>query len=601
MGVTVGELGGFLNQPMLLSLALSLITAQLLIGWLLWSLPTPFGARSKIRRFGRILIEDCFVNTFVLTIFSVPNLAIRLIGEFGWGSADAAYDNLYTFLGLSCCSIGNTSSACLSNFLGETINRQGMCGIPTGAGVLGAVLAGYRYAFWNIFAWLMALIAVSVLIMIIKSILPGVLQVIASFVGGIVQTFANSYVAMLMLLLIPIFLMVPVIIYLVYALYFFAKFIQVLWPAVLLIGGFLYGLPARLGRKWGAILISVTMVMYVGLPLLPAFVNTMASTEAAEANLANMQGDLNKVLSLVLKYGGTDVIFQVQPRQYGPAGDPYMAAPDYARIQITGGDARDRYIWTDRYGVRGYFLAPGTYTIQAVWWHGVPVTFNGTQTTFTITEDDLKASKDSIKHITLTADVYSFGFSANGNNGTVFFPVGFRLWGNTWYNARVYSMELTQRSVSFTFWSDCYIVSTYVFEMFVQSNVAYTDFLDGNPPGAGVKWEVKTPYYSASMWSDGALYKYYGIATGLTGGYHTFKVTVNDIGTAPATPKMEDEDQASLDVLQNPALPKPNQAWWSDLGQYYASMLILPNIFVYVILVGFAAGLARLLKGRTLI
>jgi hypothetical protein len=48
-------------------------------------------------------------------------------------------------------------------------------------------------------------------------------------------------------------------------------------------------------------------------------------------------------------------------------------------------------------------------------------------------------------------------------------------------------------------------------------------------------------------------------------------------------------------------LPKPNGQRMADLGQYYASILILPNIFVYIILVGFSAGLARMLKGRSII
>jgi hypothetical protein len=565
----------------------------------MWSLPIP--GRSKVKSFGRSLIEDSFVNVFVLSVFSVPNLAMRLIGEFGWGSADAAYENLYEFLGLGCCTAGNTSPACLSNWFGEIINRQGQCGVPTGAGMLGAVLAGYRYAFWNIITWLFIFFAIVVAITIVKGILPFALQTIADFSGGIITNFASNYLATLMLLLIPIFVMIPALVYMIYVLYFLSKFIQVVWPALLLLGGFLYGLPVRLGRKWGAVLIAVTLVFYIGLPLMPAFVNTMASTQNAQSLLANMQTDYDKILSLVLQYGSTDIIFQVQPRQIGPGGDPYMAAPDFARIQISGGGARDRYIWTDSHGLRAYFLPPGSYTIDAVWWHGVPVTFNGTQTIFTITEDDIKASKESIKHITLTADVYSFRFSASGNNGTIFFPVGFRLWTNQWDNARVYSMKLDANSVGFTFWSDSQLISMYTFEMFVQSNVAYTDLLDGATPGPGVKWEVKVPYYTPTMWSDGKLFKYQAIVLGLNGGYHAFKVTVNSIGSAPATLTMEDEDQASLDILTNPMLPKPNDQQMSDLGQYYASVLILPNIFVYVILVGFSAGLARMLKGRSII
>jgi len=595
-GTTATELASFLAPPILLSLGLSLITAQLLIGWVLWSLPTPLGSRSKIRKFGRILIEDSFVNAFVLSIFSVPNLAMRLIGEFGWGSADAAYENLYEFLGLGCCSPGNTSPACLSNCFGETINRQGLCGVPTGAGLLGAALAGYRYAFWDIITWLFIFFVIVVAITIAKGIVPYALQTIADFAGGIITNFSSNYLATLMLLLIPIFVMIPALVYMIYVLYFLSKFIQVVWPALLLLGGFLYGLPARLGRKWGAVLIAVTLVFYIGLPIMPAFVNTMASTQNAQTLLADMQTDYNKVLSLVEQYGGTDIIFQVQPRQFGPGGAPYMAAPDFARIQISGGGAPDRYIWTDGHGLRGYFLPPGTYTIPAVWWHGVPVTFNGTQTSFTITEDDIKASKESIKHTTLTADVYSFRFTMASNNGTIFFPVGFRMWGDAWSNVRVYSMQLDEQGVGFTFYVDSSLIAYYQFFMFAQQNVAFTDLLDGASP---FRTELSNPHFQ-TLFTDGAVYWYRGIVVGLHGGYHTFKVTVNSIGPAPV-PLKQDEDSYSLSNLQNPMLPKPNGQRMADLGQYYASILILPNIFVYIILVGFSAGLARMLKGRSII
>jgi hypothetical protein len=399
-----------------------------------------------------------------------------------------------------------------------------------------------------------------------------------------------------MLLLIPIFVMIPALVYMIYVLYFLSQFIQVVWPALLLLGGFLYGLPARLGRKWGAVLIAVTMVMYVGLPLMPAFVNTMASTQNAQTLLADMQTDYNKVLSLVEQYGGTDIIFQVQPRQFGPGGAPYMAAPDFARIQISGGGAPDRYIWTDGHGLRGYFLPPGTYTIPAVWWPGVPVTFNGTQTSFTITEDDIKASKESIKHTTLTADVYSFRFTMASNNGTIFFPVGFRMWGDAWSNVRVYSMQLDEQGVGFTFYVDSSLIAYYQFFMFAQQNVAFTDLLDGASP---FRTELSNPHFQ-TLFTDGAVYWYRGIVVGLHGGYHTFKVTVNSIGPAPV-PLKQDEDPYSLSNLQNPMLPKPNGQRMADLGQYYASILILPNIFVYIILVGFSAGLARMLKGRSII
>jgi len=219
-------------------------------------------------------------------------------------------------------------------------------------------------------------------ITIVKGILPYALQTIADFAGGIITNFASNYLATLMLLLIPIFVMIPAIVYMIYVLYFLSKFIQVVWPALLLLGGFLYGLPVRLGRKWGAVLIAVTMVMYVGLPLMPAFVSTMTSTQNAQSLLADMQTDYNKVLSLVEQYGGTDIIFQIQPRQYGrPGGAPYMAAPDFARIQISGGGAPDRYIWTDGHGNAGWSSsnsncqkARTTSGYHASWWmHSVEI------------------------------------------------------------------------------------------------------------------------------------------------------------------------------------------------------------------------------------
>jgi hypothetical protein len=552
-----------------------------------------------VRDFGRTLIEDAFVNALVLSMFSGPNLVMSLVGEFLGGRADAAYENLYMFLGMGCCTAGNTSPACSG--------RWGMCGVPTGAGLLAQLLAGYRYAFWFIVGLLVALVVTVIAITIVKALIPlwnpigAVIKTVVELGGSIFTNFTQISTAISLLLLVPLLAFIPFAVYLIYGLYFLARLIQLLWAPLLLLGGFLYGLPARVGRKWGAVFISATMVLYIGLPVMPVFVGSLTSTQAAQANLQKLQQDYDKVLYYLLQTGASDVTFRVSPRQYGPGGDPYMAAPDYARIQISGGGASDRYIWTDDSGTRQYFLPPGTYIVKAVWWHGVPVTFNGTQTAFTITEDDIKAGRAGMKFVALTADVYSFRFTMNGNNGTVFFPVGYRLWGNAWSNARVYSMQLDQNGVGFTFHADCFVVSIYQFYMFVQSNVAYTDLLDGARPGFGVKIEVRTPYYTQRMWSDGTLFMYRAVALGMSGGYHTFKVHVNSIAPAPAPPTMEDVDPYSLSNLQNPMLPKPNEAQARDLGWYYASVLMLPNIYVYVVLVGLAAGIARTIKGRELI
>jgi hypothetical protein len=186
-----------------------------------------------------------------------------------------------------------------------------------------------------------------------------------------------------------------------------------------------------------------------------------------------------------------------------------------------------------------------------------------------------------------------------GNNGTIFFPVGFRQWGNEWINARLYSVQLDERSVGFTFYADSFIIGYYRFFIFVQENVAFTDVLDDVSP---VWWrtELRNPYFQA-MYQDGVVYVYQGVIVGFHGGYHTFKVTVNSVGPTPSPSVMEDDDPYTLDKLQNPVLPKPDEAQARSLGMYYASALMLPVIFVYVILVGFAAGIARTIKGRTLI
>ena len=626
-GVTAAELGGLLDPTILLSLGLSLVTAQMMIGWVMWSLPIPGGrfkepsvrrfgyaydTRSKVRSFGRMMIEDVYVNVFVLTVFSGPNLVLSLVSELGWGSAAAAYENLYASLGIGCCSVGSTAPLC--------VGRGGLCGVPTGAGLLAQMLAGYRYAFWSAVTAVLVLIAVVIGITIVKALVPLIVEsvippvpgigdlakiisgkiakMVVEFAGSMVTIFAQVSTAMSLLVILPILIFIPFATYLIYGIYFLAKFIQVLWPLLLSLGGFLYGLPARFGRKWGAVLIATTLVLYVGLPFMPVFVNSLSSTQEANANLQKLQQEYDKALYYLMQGSGADVTFHVAPRLYGPGGDPYMSAPDFARIQLSTAGAPDRYLWTDGTGTRQYFLPPGTYTVKAAWWHGVPVTFNGTETTFTIIEEDIKVGR--MKFITLTADVYSFRFTMGGNSGTIFFPVGWRMWGDAWSNARVYSMELDETSVSFTFYADVFIISGYQFFMFVQQNVAYTDLLDGALPGLGVKMEVRDPHFN-TMWTDGTVYRYRGIVVGLHGGYHTFRVNVNSVEPAPPVPAMEDEDPYALDKLQNPMLPKPDEAQARSLGLYYASTLMLPVIFVYVVLVGLAAGIARTIKGRTLI
>jgi hypothetical protein len=481
------------------------------------------------------------------------------------------------------------------------------------------MLAGYRYAFWSAVSAVLLLIAVVIGITLVKALIPLIVKsavppvpgigdvmklisdriakVVVEFAGSMVGTFAQVSTMMAILVLLPLLVFIPFAVYLMYGIYFLAKFIQALWPLLLTFGGFLYGLPARLGRKWGAVLIAATLVLYLGLPLMPVFVNSLSSTDEANANLLKLQQEYDKALYyLMLGSSGVDVTFHVAPRLYGPGGDPYMSVPDFARIQVTTAGAPDRYLWTDGTGTRQYFLPPGTYTIKSAWWHGIPVTFNGTETTFTITDDDIKTGQ--MKLIALTADVYSFRFTMNGNSGTIFFPVGWRQWGNEWTNARLYSMQLDTQGVGFTFYTDSRFVAYYQFFMFVQQNVGFTDLLDGSSPWG--RTELSDPHFQSDF-KDGAVYWYRGVVFGLTGGYHTFRVNVNSVGPAPSAPSLADEDPYTLDKLQNPMLPKPDEVQARSLGLYYAGTLLLPVIFVYVVLVGLAAGVARTIKGRPLI
>ena len=159
-------------------------------------------------------------------------------------------------------------------------------------------------------------------------------------------------------------------------------------------------------------------------------------------------------------------------------------------------------------------------------------------------------------------------------------------------------MQLDTQGVGFTFYTDSRFVAYYQFFMFVQQNVGFTDLLDGSSPWG--RTELSDPHFQSDF-KDGAVYWYRGVVFGLTGGYHTFRVNVNSVGPAPSAPSLADEDPYTLDKLQNPMLPKPDEVQARSLGLYYAGTLLLPVIFVYVVLVGLAAGVARTIKGRPLI
>jgi hypothetical protein len=160
--------------------------ATFIIGTLLLSIPAPL---TWMRQAGFELVADSYAAVFLFTIIVALYTATSGVLSFSTSLNSAAWiqleklevvavqteinvpkNILETIAGLAPINLEplvstiesmydiavgpmSTSPACLSNWFGETINRQGLCGVPTGAGLLGAVLAGYRYAFWDIITW----------------------------------------------------------------------------------------------------------------------------------------------------------------------------------------------------------------------------------------------------------------------------------------------------------------------------------------------------------------------------------------------------------------------------------------------------------------
>ena len=62
----------------------------------------------------------------------------------------------------------------------------------------------------------------------------------------------------------------------------FAVFLENYWFMMLCIGTVLYTIPYRLGRRLGAGIISTTMVFYLGLPLMPLFVELLSPAFVVE-------------------------------------------------------------------------------------------------------------------------------------------------------------------------------------------------------------------------------------------------------------------------------------------------------------------------------
>ena len=343
------------------------------------------GVSKRMRKLATKIMLDGPQSVFVLVLLAAPGAIVNLLSQFEFGSVQAAYDALFNWVGISCGQVSSGPSVLQNVF-------SALIGFVT---VL-ILLYAAQFAIQNLLSYVVlaaGLVSAS-----------GAVQALALTLSGAFGIWASYY----LLGYAPILTLAPAVLFMIVGTYYLGQFVLSYWAVVLAAGAVIFALPVGVGRKWGAALMAVSLVLYLGLPLMPVFVNTLSSPQAA-VNAINTAEQSNPAASRYLaQTRPADVYFTVST--LGPQPSDYF---QLSLKQLSGAYVGDEWVvWTDQSGMTSYALPSGTYSVTSVKYLGIPVEFTASPSGVFSVEENGQASSwtapPEIATVSIQFQIYSF-------------------------------------------------------------------------------------------------------------------------------------------------------------------------------------------------
>ena len=356
--------------------------AMALIGYLVGLMLMAFVPAGGLRKMGSSMVHDSLQAVFVMAIAGTPAAVFKFLAQIGLGDMNGPFTALFNWLGINCAA--------------------GKLVLTPAPGLMQNVFAGILFIVTQLF-WLVLLqFGITTAARLVSQFLGfavGVgtlVNVAAALAAGVIGLWVSyQYIGYW-----PIFSLAPQAVFNIIAVYYLSQFVVTFFPVILAFGGMLFALPiGRIGKRWGAAVIALGLVMFLGLPLMPVFVGTFGSPQSAMQAVGIATKSSPEVSSILSRTKQPDAFFSV--RTLGPQyTDSFM-------LQIEGFT-----IWTDSSGYAAYPLPTGTHSITGVTYLGVPVTFSSTPKAFDVdegsSEPGIATPPLKTATVTVTVDVYAF-------------------------------------------------------------------------------------------------------------------------------------------------------------------------------------------------
>jgi hypothetical protein len=248
------------------------------LGLFLGSLPLP----KRIRSVGWGMVEDSATYAVLLVICATPPIVLQIFSTIGFGNIDALYQQtLYPWIG-----VGD--------------------GLVLKTGVLSLMLNGFVQMALILLTLMLASMLIQAglrnILLIIQNVtitIPDAIfklvRSISTAVGGVL----GVYISYRAVQYAPFLSLIPLSWFSLYAVYYLAEFIRAYWPSMMGLGALIFGIPFRIGRRVGTALIAISLVFYLGLPLMPYFVEPAARIDSAAESVRKLQAELQEATGAV--------------------------------------------------------------------------------------------------------------------------------------------------------------------------------------------------------------------------------------------------------------------------------------------------------------
>ncbi len=576
------------------AVALLLSALTYYIGMVLLTIPVLGRGGKNWRKRARAMVIDSGYTLIAFLLFATPGFVLNVISAFGFpaGPNGQPLDGFYTgylepWLGI--CG-GNIATP---------INP--VCG-PYVPGLMQNIIQGLVSILITVMLLYLTVVAVAVTWGILSAlgvfeplnIIQGLLGAVGSFITGA----AGLYVTYQVLGYMPVITLAPAALFLTVGVYYLAEFVRAYWSTLMAWGAVIYILPLRFGRKAGAALIAISLVLYVALPAMPLFVGMLSNTGSAQQALVLMQQNTPDVQRYLAAYEQPDLYFALSSR--GPQSVDYYAL----HIQDTSGLSWT--IWSDKSGSGSWPLPTGSYTVTGVEYLGILAGFQVDQPSFSVeqaaTNFQAPSKTASIQGL---LDIYQFNLTKIQLTGSPAYPAPFTatffLQMQNWRGAVVKGVN------QFGLGSDSVNSTVCAPEGASSNNVMHGEiFLPSNPALIITNSEVNItlggasvqlyPTGTQSRLGIGSVYAWDAPLTGCLPlgvtalssawpqGFNYARQNVDPTGYTP--PQLNTSQQTAL------------VSSLDDLTYYFAANIILPAVYVMVILTGLSIGLAKLIMGR---